>query len=291
MEKEIKVEARKQYLRYFRIWFILIGIMAVVFLALLGMNLFKGGSKERGNQQAPVERVYDYAEVLTNEEEQYLREYIAQCESKYCIDLVIVTMNEDVESYGYWDTVMMNTADDFYDENLYGYNKVHGDGALLLDNWYEDENGSQMGSWLSTCGVVQKRMGDYEIEIVLDKVYDKVEESPYEAYRSYVSTVCEIVGRGESIQIPWGIVVVLPIIIAVVYACIHLQKSPAKDTTSATTYVAGGRPVINRKEDEFIRKNVVTKRIQTNNGGGGSRGGGSHVSRSGVSHGGGGRRR
>lgn len=290
MDKEIKIEARKQYFRYFRIWFIVIGILAVVFVALLATNLLGKNSGVRGNGSAPAERVYDYADVLTEVEEQSLREYIAQCEDKHAIDLVIVTINEDVESYGYWDSVMRDMADDFYDTNNYGYNKVHGDGALLLDNWYEDENGSQKGSWLSTCGKVLNKLDDYDVDVVLDKVWRKVEDNPYEAYKAYVTTVCDMVSGGTTV-FSWGLVILIPIIVAVIYALVNLRRPPAKDTTTSTTYVAGGKPVINHRDDTFIRKNVVTRRIPKNTGSPSGGGGGSHRSSSGVRHGGGGRRR
>lgn len=129
MDKEIKKEAGKQYLHYFRIWFVIIGLLAAVFVAAMVINMGKEG-RTRTNNAAPAWRVYDEADVLTDEEERGLEEYIALCENKYHFDIVLVTVNEDVESQGYWDTVMMNLADDFYDYNNFGYDKVHGDGVL-----------------------------------------------------------------------------------------------------------------------------------------------------------------
>lgn len=290
MDKEIKLEARKQYLRYFRVWFVILGILAVVF-AVVAVIGFMGG-KERRNSSAPTERVYDYADVLTAEEEQKLREHIASCEARYQLDLVLVTINEDVESQGYWDTVMMNKADDFYDQNNYGYNKIHGDGALLLDNWYEDENGSQKGSWISGCGVVERWFGTAENDEVLDAVFKKIESDPYAAYKAYVDKTCAIVDRYTGMQLPWLLVLGGPILVALIYAFVKLRQAPAKDTTTSKTYVAGGAPVMNAKSDNFIRKHVVTRRIETSSSSGGSRsGGGRHVSSGGVRHSGGGRRR
>jgi len=289
MDKDISVEAKKQYLRYFRIWFIVIGIMAVIFAVLSVPKLLGKGGGVRQNGSAPAERVYDYADVLTDSEEQNLRDYIAQCETKHGIDLVLVTMNEDVESYGYWDSVMRDTADDFYDNNNYGYNKIHGDGALLLDNWYEDDNGSQKGSWLSTCGIVKNKLDDYDIDVVLDKVYREVEDNPYEAYKAYVTEVCKMVSSGTTI-ISWWLVILLPIVVAIIFALVNLRRPQAENTKTATAYVAGGGPVMKHTGDTFLRKDVVKRRIQTSSGGS-SGGGGSHRSSSGVSHGGGGRRR
>lgn len=292
MEKEIKQLALKQYIHYFRIWFIIVAVLIVLAGVLAGVNA-AGAKGIRQNNASPEERVYDYADVLTDEEEQQLREYIAKAEKKYKIDLVLVTINEDVESQGRWEQVMMNKADDFYDEKQYGYNKIHGDGALLLDNWYEDANGSQAGSWLSTCGIVEHRLGDYEIDRVLDVVYDRVEQNPYAAYKAYVDKTCQYAQEGQrQIRIPWILVLVLPIVIAVTNAIAHLHQSPAKDTTTASTYIAGGKPVMRSQRDEFSRKSVVTHRISTDSSSGSYHsGGGHHVSSGGVSHGGGGRRR
>lgn len=290
MEQDIKREARKQYFKYFRVWFAGLGCLLIIGAVIL-VGKLSNPDGARGNDKAPTERVYDYADVLTAEEEEALRAYIAECEAKVHVDMVLVTVSEDMEGTGYsWDTAMMNYADDFYDHNNYGYDKVHGDGALLLDNWYKD----QEGSWLSTCGRVYDWFGDFEIDRVLDAVYYEVEENPYEAYRAYVTRVTEFMAESDSaVIIPWIAVIFVPIIAALIFAFSHLHQKAAEDTTTSSTYVTGGRPVFNARRDDFIRKNVVTRRIQTSSSSGGSRsgGGGGHRSSSGVSHGGGGRRR
>ena len=291
MEQDFKREARKQYFKYFRIWFIILGVLLAIAVAVTAVRVLTSG-RERANNQAPAERVYDYADVLTEEEETALREYIAVCEAEVNVDIVLVTICEDMEASGYsWETSMMNYADDFYDHNNYGYNKVHGDGVLLLDNWYE----GQKGSWLSTCGSVYEWFGDYEINRVLDDVYYEVDDNPYGAYRAYVRRVTQFMEEsGVSVGIPWILVLLAPIIVAVVFALTHLSQKAAKDTTTAETYVAGGKPEFKERRDDFIRKSVVTRHIDRSSGSSGGRSsgrGGSHRSSSGVSHGGGGRRR
>lgn len=286
MEKEIKQLAWKQYIHYFRIWFVVIGVLVLVCGVSFTAKEMAAKNGVRENQEAPEERVYDYADVLTDEEESKLRRHIAKQEKKYHIDLVLVTISEDVESVGDWDTVMRNRADDFYDENNYGYNKVHGDGALLLDNWYEN----QEGSWFSTCGIVESHFGNDEIDKVLDAVYNKVEENPYEAYKAYVDKTCELTA-GEDILIPWFGIVLVPIVVAFVYAMVHLGQKPAKDTAAPNQYIAGGKPAIQEQNDTFKHKYVTKHVISSSSDGGNSSGGGHHRSSGGVSHGGGGRRR
>ena len=201
MEKDIKREALRQYFKYFKIWFIIAGILAVITIGAAVVHALTP-KPVRGNSQEPTERVYDYADMLTDEEEQSLREYIAECEEKIQADIVIVTISESVEydlqdpdlpevfhakevGSTDWSTAMRDLADNFYDYNNYGYNKVHGNGVLLLDNSYE----GQKGSWLSTCGNVYDYFGDYEIDQALYAVDDYIDESPYRAYKNCISYV------------------------------------------------------------------------------------------------------
>ena len=142
MEKDIKREALRRYLKYFKVWFIIAGILAVITIGVAVVHLLTPKTV-RGNSQDPTERVFDYADMLTDEEEQSLREYIAECEEKIQADIVIVTISESVEydlqnpglaeafhakevGSTDWSTAMRNLADNFYDYNNFGYNKVHG---------------------------------------------------------------------------------------------------------------------------------------------------------------------
>lgn len=294
MVNDFKAEARRQYFKYFKIWFIAVAVLLVITIFVAGAELLsRNDSGERNNDKAPTERVYDYADVLTDEEEQKLRILIAEKEIEIKADIVLVTTNEYMgDSDAAWENAMMNYADDFYDNNNYGYEKVWGSGVLLLDNHYE----GQAGSWLSTCGEVYEKFGDYEINRVLDAVYYGLDDGFYNAYSKYVYTVCNYMQDAEEVEgIPFIGTFIIPTIVAVIYACVHLFQAKAKDTTNSSTYVAGGRPVMKVCQDDFIRKSVTKRRIESSSSSGGSRSsggrGGSHRSSSGVSHGGGGRRR
>lgn len=309
MEKDIKREALRQYFKHFKVWFIIAGILAVILVGAAVVHMLKPKTV-RGNSQDPTERVFDYADVLTDEEEQSLREYIAQCEERIQADIVVVTISESVEydlqnstlpeafradSVGStdWDTAMRDLADNFYDNNNFGYDKVHGNGALLLDNWYD----GQKGSWLSTCGSVYEYFGDYEIDETLSCVDSYIDVSPYKAYKAaidYVTRTMEESAEPFPMTVfPW---VVVGLVTALIYAAVNLRQTKAKDTTAPNQYVAGKKPKMNETRDQYLRKNVVTRRIETSSSSSssghhsGGRGG-SHTSSGGVSHGGGGHRR
>lgn len=297
MEEDFKKEARRQYLHYFRFWFIAIGVLAVACLVMAFVNRARS-DMPRTNKEAPSERVFDYADVLTDQEEAELRAYIAEMEKKHHIDIVLLTINQSVEGeeameeHGLpsadWEWNMQAIADDFWDENRFGYNKgFEGDGALLLHNWYEGQNGEH----LSTSGRVEHRFSLRDIDQVLYAVDDYYATDPYRAYRAYVEEVCELMDDSPGLPFSWGLVVLLPIVVALFYAVTGASQKKAENTVAVNAYVAGGKPEMKGREDALIRKNVTARRIETSSSGGGSGrsggGGGHHHSSSGASHGGG----
>lgn len=302
MSDNLKKEAIRQYLHHFRILFIIVGIVAVV---TVGAGIFSliTNNAGRTNTSAPRERVYDNADILTDAEEEELREYIAKQEERYQADFVILTFSQPVEGqealdhgcrYTDWERNMTDIADDFWDENGYGYNKdFEGDGSILIDNRYE----GQRGEWLSSSGKVEDALSTGAVENVLYAVDDYYDSDPCRAYMRYIDTVCRYLdgGRFQPEGTYYLGAIFISVVVAGVYAASHLGKNKARDTTTANAYVAGGKPVMNNVRDEFIRKNVVKRHIETSSGGGSGGhssggGGGHHTSSSGASHGGGGHR-
>ena len=123
MEYDVKSEARKQYVKYFRVWFILFAVILVVFgIRLAGTLLKKEAVVERTNKNAPKERVFDDAKVLSDSEEDKLRKLIAEVEAEIHCDIVLWTINQPVEGaeaqaeYGYryddWELNMRDLADE-----------------------------------------------------------------------------------------------------------------------------------------------------------------------------------
>ncbi len=302
MENDFKKEARKQYRRFFRIWFLLVGILLVLTIVVTAVRALHENYRERGNTLAPAERVYDYAEVLTEAEEEKLRQLIAEKEAQIGCDLGLVTICQPVEgseaqtTYGYrytdWEWNMQDIADDFYDNYAYGFDIPYGDGALILDNWYE----GQAGTHLSTSGRVFARFGSYEIDRALDRVDRYVESDPYRAYRSCIIYIADVMNGKNTTMFGTFILLagIVPLVTAAIFVATHLRSKEGRNTTTAATYIVGGKPVVNQQRDDFIRKSVSHRRIQTSSspGGGHSGGhGGAHHSSGGHSHGGGSHRR
>ena len=255
---------------------------------------------ERQNTECTTkERVFDQADVLSDEEEEKLRKLIAKREKQTGCDIVLVTLDESLRDYAYerqdyaaTEKYVMIYADDFYDEHLFGYDKPKGNGVLFLDNLYREDDGYAY-SWFCTTGKAEEKYTNAMIDHLLEKSYRWSKISPYHGYKACINQFYHDMNGFGLISINFSVPILLAVslVMAVLFVVTNTGSEAGGKTTSANTYVKGGKVKMNHREDRFIRKNVVQHRIQTNSGGGGrSGGGGHHVSSGGVSHGGGGHR-
>lgn len=292
----------KKYISYFKFWFLAILLLAVLLVVLLAVR-GRESAAERTNQECDTqERVFDYADVLTADQEEALRAVIAEQEKRTACDIVLVTLNESLADYaaayeeelGYLtpDRYTMVYADIFYDEHKFGYDRPYGDGVLLLDNWYREADGG-VYSWLSTCGRAEDRFSSSMIDSLLTEALANADQDPYGAYVKYVNLFAEMMTESGGIpDIPVFAPLVLAVLGTVLFVESALRNHRGSKTVNLTTYVEGGKPELKRQEDIFLRKTVTKRHIERNTGsGGGGGGGGHHTSSRGVSHGGGGHRR
>ena len=273
----------KLYLKHFKLFFI---ILAVFLAATIGFAVYRSANPKqpirRGNMDCTTERVFDRGELLTDDQEQSLRALIAEKEQLCGCDIVLVTLNEPV---GDSQEALMNWADDFYDQNAFGFNKPHGDGCVLVDNWhsYGDYNGD---TWFSTSGKVQSAYSSSDIDSLLEDIFEVVNDNPYEAYRIYVNEVAKhMMPASEKMKLPIPVMVLISLVITVIYFLIQVLGEKAKDTTTPMTYVTKGKPEMEHQADTFLNKTVHKRKIETSSSSGG---GGGHISSGGFSHGGGG---
>lgn len=294
----------RDYFNFFKVPFIVTGVLAVVAILL---QVFVGPKAEQvtgtreNTECTTTERVFDYADKLTDEEESGLRALIAQKEAETGCDIVVVTLDESLVEYAasYEDkigTVPMNKcvmvyADNFYEEHKFGYNKPYGDGVLLLDNWYREEDG-HVYSWMTTAGKAFDAYSESEIDDILNNSLENVDADPYGAYSQFVESFAydmEIDAAPASMILPPFLILLIAVIVAVIFFAVNWSGKKGKTTTDERTYVAGGRPQLKHSADTFLYKNVAKRHIETNSGGSG--GGGGHISAGGNSFGGGGHSR
>ena len=294
----------KDYFKYFKIPFI-VTVVCIV-LAII-IRIAAGGNKVeyvRTNTQCDTnERVFDYADKLSDEEENDLREQIAAKEKEVGCDIVIVTLDQSLVDYaaGYEDIIgsvptskcVMVYADNFFDEHKFGYKKPSGDGVVFVDNWYREADGS-VYSWMKTGGKVFDRYSSEMIDNILNESLEYVDDNPYEAYSKFVRLFANDMSN-RSLQNLYNLINPMTIffaafIISVIFLIANWSGKKGKKTINEMTYLAGGRPEMRQQADTFLYKNVTKRHIERNTGGG-SGGGGGHMSAGGSSFGGGGHSR
>lgn len=297
----------KQYFHYFRFIFIGIAVL-VLFLGIVCVyktTIGTVGIEERANTECVTEeRVFDYADKLTDKQEEKLRKLIAKREKQIGCDIVLVTIEESLEEYvkpyeeqlGYIATDEYTTvyADNFYDEHKYGYNAPYGDGAILVDNYARESDGLRYAAF-STCGKVEYKYSNAMIDHMFDRIFAYEKLGPYMAYKTYINTLYHDMSGHIQFTAYWSLPMILlvSLIAMVVFVVYYLIPTKGKKTTTIKTYVADNSMKMNAQSDTFLTKTITKRHIETSgsSGGGRSGGGGHHHSSGGHSHGGGSRGR
>lgn len=289
----------KEFLRYFRWLYLAVAVLAGILLLIHGLHnaSAKAEYHERTNTECTTaQRVFDNADVLNGEEERKLSELIAKREKQTGCDIVLVTLNESLKEYAReiepgvpYDQFVRVYAERFYEDNRFGYDKPNGDGVFLIDNWYREDDG-RIYTWFCTTGIAKDTYSDADIDHILDRVYRYVEKNPYRAYKTYINDFYDDMmgNRVFHADVNGMVPLFAGLIAAAIFIPLNWKSRSGQNTTTAGTYVEGGRGEFVNSQDIFLRKSVVRRKIETQHSGG--RGGG-HAGGGGGSHGGGGHSR
>lgn len=251
------------------------------------------------------EKIYDFSDILTDEEEQLLKARIDQFIEDNNMDMVIVTDNF---AYSY-DSKNEEYADDFYDYNDFGLNIEYYSGVLLLRNTYSLDPYYHM----STSGSAQLYLNDYRVDKILDDIYDDIHAGRYyEGFNKWITYTDNYIKSGYpttasnyyldnngnmhraklKYHAPWGIAFIAGLAVALTIVLIMVAKNKmVKKASKASEYLDQGSVNITKREDTFLRSHTTSYTVSSSSGGGGHHGGGHsfHSGSSGFSHGGGGR--
>lgn len=236
------------------------------------------------------EKIYDFAELLTEEEEKQLYDKVKEFIANTNLDLAIVTINTNVKDS------TQEYADDFYDYNDFSIDGL----AFVIDM-------QNRIFYISTAGKAMLYYDDYRIEYILSALDQEMYNHEYfNACNTLKSQLTEYYNNGFSDNADKYVVIgtqiyrktpyLLLSIIAVVSATIGtlilaLRNKKIKLATNSNDYFDNKSFEITKDTKEFISSNTSRVYIPpADSGGGGSSGGGFHSGSSGASHGGGGHR-
>lgn len=240
------------------------------------------------------EKVYDFADILSYEEEINIYNEVMSFINKTGLDLGIVTIDTNSKDVPLSDRAMV-FADDFYD-----YNDFSRHGILLLIDMDTREY------YFSTTGNAIFYFSDYRIDAVLDSMeYDMIngnynnailefiEEIDYYYNSGLATNQYTIDSSGKIVRkTPWILLIIISLIVAIIVTNILKGRNKKiKAVNHANNYVKG-KLKITKKNATFLYKttNSYYSPRSDDSSSGSSGGFSSHSGSSGVSHGGGGRR-
>lgn len=249
-------------------------------------------------------QIVDDANVITQSNENRISEVIDAIEREHQIDIVVLVTYDVPDDYSDSLYRVEAYADDYYDYNGYGMGDDYSGLIYLIDL-------NNRVQWISTHGVLEKYMGDNEIDRILDASESHVR---YDQYGSGALAAVEEVGeimaearrkgyfeydengqRSSGLKNPLLTTEVLiaagaGIGVAAIFFAIVNGSYNLKGSTYSYNLSKNANFRLLADEERYLRQ-VVTRTARSSGSSGGSgRSGGSHRSSSGRSHGGGGRR-
>lgn len=264
------------------------------------------------------EKIYDYSDVLTEEEEVQLKNRIDEFIEKTKTDMVIVTdkieYDSSLSSYCYDEDaadskikeVVENYAADFYDYNDFGMNFDNNSGVLLMRNTAIDPCFNAMYYDMYTFGDTQLYFTQYRYDNILDGIYNNLHNENYlDGFIDFIDRTENYILEGipsemddyyvddngfierypDKYYIPWTTSAIISFIIALITIIILIKKNKmVRKATSAEEYLIKNSINITNRQDMFIHTH--TSSYTTSSDSGGSSGGGGFSSHSGSSGGG-----
>lgn len=221
--------------------------------------------------------IFDFKNTLSVEEKNKLAEYSKKMEELYDIDLLFFVSDSNSAL-----TSFPNFADLLYTSHEFKDNGI----IINMTDSYSN---------ISCHGTACDKINPTYFSKLTDELRDEDNDTFFKAFDETASDILEYYEHPALSNIKlafksYGLIIfIISTIIAIIYAATRKKAYTVSLLNNANSYLSGVE--INNKKDTYI--NTTTSRVyspmsSSGSGGGSSFSGGSHVSHSGISHGGGG---
>ena len=222
--------------------------------------------------------VYDNATLLNQSEIDKLEMLAEKLSEEHETDFIIVSYDEEYD--------VMRYTQDFYDENELGYDKAHGNTAMLTI----DMNNREI--YLAGFYKGEKYLDNERLDLIRDQITPSLTEGDYfGAFETFLEKANRYMQfrpgvNPENILFQPYFRIGVPILIAIIVVALMAFHTGGRVTTNDRTYLDTNRTRVNTRRDRFINKTVTKRRKPSNNnkGGGSGTGGGGGITRGGHSH-------
>ena len=229
------------------------------------------------------ELIYDFSDILTQEEEDALYQEFLEFKKETGFDIVFVSYDLP---YSDDDENDVFTAD-FYDYNDFGIDNPDYDGIILFRNtWVTDRY-----YLASSFGKAQLYLYPERLDDITDAIYDNIHENRYpEAIRQWMSLCKEKIAEGPNknyfiddmgylhyyYRFPTIIIIILSGVSTLIFILINVGKNNmVKKVFKAGEYINKKDLKMLESKDYFIHSHVTSYTVSSSSGGGGGSRGGS----------------
>lgn len=253
-------------------------VLSILLLAFLFVGL-----QDVGASDATKQRVFDDANILQEDDLSKIEATAEEHSIEQKTDFIILTTDE-----GFTQAELKRYVQDMYDEQGYGFDKKHGNTALLA----LDVNSREV--YLAGFYKAEKYLNNTRVELVLDEMMGALRsDNFYRAFTTFIVTSSEYMQfspwvNPESILLKSSFQFIAALILAGAIVGMMAYNSSGKVTTNLNTYLDTERTQVLKKRDRYIRTTVTKTRKPKNKSSSGG-GGGGGTTRGGHSHSGGGR--
>lgn len=230
---------------------------------------------------ADVQRVYDHADLLTDEQVQELEKQAATHFEEWNTDFIIIT-TEDTNG-----KTIMKYMQDFTDELQEEFNRQEDNMAVITmdieDRWVD----------LAGFGLAEEYLDSTRLDQIRNQITPYLSDGEYyEAFQLFLTKTDEYLGirpgvNPESIFFNTFFQLAIALGLAGIIVFFMAYTSGGRVTVTSGTYLDRSNSKINSKRDRYLRKTVTRRKKPSSNnsgGGGGFRGGGGGISSAGRSH-------
>ncbi|MBU9722992.1 MULTISPECIES: TPM domain-containing protein [Bacillaceae] len=249
----------------------IISSLLLLFLLFIPAGAFV--SAETSSNQV----IYDYAEVLSAEEKGQLEVLAREYADKRKTDFIFLSTRDtggrDVEDF----------MGDFYDDERVGYDKPHGNAAILT---IDLDNGDVYSAGF---GIAEDLLDDHRLDLIMDEIIGDLRSENYaSAFETFIIMAEDYMGYRAGISpnnliFEWWFQILVAAGVAGVVVGGMAYNSGGKVTVNKNTYMDAENSRVVSRRDTYLRKTVSKRRKPSSNNSRGGRGGGG-VTRGGRSH-------
>ena len=238
-------------------------IFIAVFTIILLVPLFS-----TANAATDKQRIFDDANILSAQEKSSLERFAQKYSDKRKVDFLIITMDgdEDITKY----------MGDLYDQKGFGYNKKHGDVALIALNMHPERRDVQLAGF----GEVEYTLPNDRFYTIREKVTPNLTKGNYKvAFEDFIKLSARYmqfkpgIDPANPVYNPY-IQIAIACFIGLGAVAIMASNRRPKITFTAATYFDERTSKVNRKEDKYLRKTISKTYSPQKDDNGGSSGGG-----------------